>query len=51
MAAAARFLFWWISRGRVRAFSPPSAASGGLMEWPDRSAMEWPDGSAAEWPG
>ena len=53
MAAAARFLFWWIPRGRVRAFSPPTAASGGPMEWPDGSAMEWPGGGSEsmEWPG
>ncbi|MDE0702419.1 MAG: hypothetical protein OXH59_01700 [Rhodospirillaceae bacterium] len=60
MAAAARFVFWWLARGPVP-FSPPAETpdpgSGGSdssamqMQWPDGSAMQWPDGSAMEWPG
>ena len=55
LSAGARFLFWWIRRGRPSSFSPPAPApapSGGSesMQWSDGSAMEWPGGTAMEWP-
>lgn len=59
MAAAARFLFFWLARPGQSSFSPPAetpgdpGASGGSamqMQWPDGSVMQWPDGSAMEWP-
>ncbi|MDE0705693.1 MAG: hypothetical protein OXH59_18445 [Rhodospirillaceae bacterium] len=57
MTAAARFLFFWLTRGPA-SFSPPaetpdpggSDSSAMQMQWPDGSEMQWADGSAMEWP-